>query len=212
MQHNIARFIQQKHYILPVIDLDNAEDIIPITHALAAGGIHAIEITLRNQAAFSAIELARKEFPELCICAGTVTSEMQVQQLQQAQIDFIISPGISNTLLNASKKYRIDILPGISTASDILLGVEKGLKYFKFFPAKLSGGIDMLQALQGPFKDLSFFPTGGINKNNFISYLHLNNVFSIGGTWITTKEDIIQKNWQQITEKALIATDAIDNK
>jgi 2-dehydro-3-deoxyphosphogluconate aldolase/(4S)-4-hydroxy-2-oxoglutarate aldolase len=218
MQDNITHFIQQAHKILPIIDISVAIDlngsnegntIMPVIEALLSGGVSAIEITLRNNtnsnadntAAYLAIERVRKRFPELCICVGTVTSEKQIHQLKNIDIDFIVSPCISSTLLAASQRHKIDILPGVSTPSDILLGLEFDLQYFKFFPAELSGGTKMLQALNGPFKHLSFCATGGINENNLADYLALSNVFCVGGSWLVTTADIENKDWAAITKK-----------
>ncbi|MFT5117055.1 MAG: 2-dehydro-3-deoxyphosphogluconate aldolase/(4S)-4-hydroxy-2-oxoglutarate aldolase [Kiritimatiellia bacterium] len=222
MQDNIAHFLQQAHKILPIIDIatainlngsDESNTIVPIIEALVSGGVRAIEITLRNHtkpnatnstnnaAAYLAIETVRKRFPELFICVGTVTSEEQIHQLKNIDIDFIVSPCISSALLAASQRHKVDILPGISTPSDILLGLEFGLQYFKFFPAELSGGTKMLQALNGPFNHLNFCATGGINESNLANYLALHNVFCVGGSWLASKADIENKDWAAITTK-----------
>ncbi len=208
-QHNINAFIQEKHAILPIIDNENSEDILPIIDALNAGNIHAVEITLRNQAGFESIALARKHFPSLRICAGTVTSIEDIKTLSTLAVDFIISPGCTRELLSASQDAKLDLLPGVATPSDILMAKAFGLSHFKFFPAALMGGTAMLKALSGPFNDVQFCATGGINQHNFIDYLQLDNVFSIGGSWLVTQDDIRNQHWNAITEKAKAATDRL---
>jgi 2-dehydro-3-deoxyphosphogluconate aldolase/(4S)-4-hydroxy-2-oxoglutarate aldolase len=206
MQDNIGQLIKQAQTILPIIDIDTPKLIIPTIEALSEGGIQAVEITLRSEAGLSAIALARKQFPQLYIAAGTVTSKKQIQQLQHHQVDCIVSPGISRTLLNACQTHKMAILPGVVTPSDILLGLEYDLSYFKFFPAETSGGVKMLQALKGPFPDLQFCATGGININNALRYLHLSNVFCIGGSWIASKDNIENQCWDAIKNNAASVT------
>jgi 2-dehydro-3-deoxyphosphogluconate aldolase / (4S)-4-hydroxy-2-oxoglutarate aldolase len=212
MQKTITRFIQHPHKILPIIEIDDADAIVPTIEALIAGGIYAVEITLRNKAGYAAMTIARKKFPELYICAGTVTSVEQIEKLKDTGIDFIISPGTNISLLQACQKNKLDTLTGVCTPSDILLGMEFGLSYFKFFPAHLMGGTTMLRAWEGPFSQIQFCATGGINENNFMGYISLNNVFCIGSSWIASKTDIAQKNWQGITQKAIYATQQICGK
>lgn len=202
MQSTITEFIQQAHTILPIIDIDTPELIIPTIEALTDGGINAVEITLRNKAGLAAINIAQKKFPHTMITAGTITTPEQVEALKNLSTRFIISPGISPQLLAACKAHQLDILPGVATPSEILVGLEYGLQYFKFFPAEICGGVNMLRSLQGPFGDLQFCATGGINAQNAAHYLALDNVFCIGGSWIATKDDIENQRWETIYHNA----------
>jgi 2-dehydro-3-deoxyphosphogluconate aldolase/(4S)-4-hydroxy-2-oxoglutarate aldolase len=205
MQRNISTFIQQEHYILPIVHIDDAQQIVPTIHALIKGGIHTVEITLRNKESMRAIKIAREQFPELCLIAGTVTSSEQLLELKDHRINFVITPGITPHLLHTSQKHSINILPGVATPSDILLGLEFHLTHFKFFPAEALGGTAILQSLNGPFEQITFCATGGISKHNAHDYLALNNVFSVACSWIATAEDIHNKNWDAITQKAIAA-------
>ncbi len=208
-QQKIAEFAQSTHRVLPIIDIDNAELIVPTIDALSRGGVGAVEITLRTSAGFDAITLAQQAFPDMILVAGTVTSAQQVEQLKDTGIHFAISPGISEALLKASQTYQLELLPGITTASEILLGLEFGLSYFKFFPAQASGGTAMLRSLQGPFPQLQFCATGGITPDNALDYLALDNTFCIGGSWIANKQAIENHQWESIYQQALAITQAL---
>ena len=208
MQTTIGHFAQHKT-LLPLLEIYRADDIIPIINALLAANIHALEITLRTPAAFEAIGLARQKFPTYGIIAGTVTTAKQLQQVQAYNVDFAVCPGITPSLLDASRKHHIELLPGIATASEVLLGVEHSLQYFKFFPAEAMGGVNTLQAFAGPFQQVHFLATGGINQCNMESYLALDNCFAVGGSWIINQHDINNKNWHAITTKAQQAMQTI---
>jgi 2-dehydro-3-deoxyphosphogluconate aldolase/(4S)-4-hydroxy-2-oxoglutarate aldolase len=205
MQRNIATFIQQAHYILPIVHINEAPLIVPTIQALIRGGIQAVEITLRNKDSIHAIKMAREKFPELCLIAGTVTTTEQLLELHSQQTNFVITPGITPHLLDTCQEHDINVLPGIATPSDILLGLEFQLRYFKFFPAEALGGKTMLASLKGPFEQVQFCATGGINSDNAHEYLALDNVFSVACSWIATEEDIHNKKWDAITQKALAA-------
>ncbi len=202
IQQNIHKF-SQNHPILPIVDVSHASDIVPIIEALTAGNIHAVEITLRSPAAMEAIALARKTFPDYCICVGTVTQTQQLEALKDLSINFFVTPGINKDLLNCCEKNQLNILPGVTTASDILLGIQYELEFFKFFPAEAMGGTKVLNAFKGPFSQNKFCATGGINENNFLNYLSLDNTFCVAGSWLASKEVIQEKNWSAITQRSI---------
>lgn len=175
--------------VLPVIKVDEVDQIIPIAETLLEGGINALEITLRTPAGLPAIELAKKRFPDALVSAGTVTTVDQLARVQDVGVDFVITPGLTPKLLEAAVKLDANLLPGIATPSDLMTGLEYGLKRFKLFPAAVVGGIGMLKALGGPFPDIELCPTGGLNADNFRDYLSLDNVFCVGGSWMLISEN-----------------------
>ena len=209
MQKNIAQLTQTNNKILPIINiegklLDDEQLIIPTIAALQDAGITAIEITLRSSQSFSALKHARKNFPSLWIAAGTVTRVQEIAPLADLNLNAIIAPSISRNLITTCQQHTIDILPGIATPSEILLGLEYNLTFFKFFPAEVLGGVAMLNALKGPFADIQFCATGGINEQNIQHYLALDNVFSVGSSSIINTDDIEQESWTAITQKAQV--------
>ena len=132
------------------------------------------------------------------VAAGTVTRAAQVEQVVKAGADFCVSPGISESLLTATRSADIPFLPGVSTTSDVILGLEHELDIFKFFPAATAGGIEMLRAFKGPFPDVKFCPTGGLNPDNFRNYLALPNVICCGGSWMVTLELVSGGRWDEV--------------
>ncbi len=192
--------------VVPVIVIDNEKDAIPLAEALIAGGIPVLEITLRTPVGLKAIETVKKRFPEASVGAGTVLSPIDLQDAKDAGADFIVSPGLTPTLLAAGLEKGVPLLPGIASVSDMMLGIEAGLKTFKFFPAEANGGIPVLKAFAGPFADICFCPTGGIGINNASDYLALPSVLSVGGSWICPSSLVAAGDWQGITELAKAAS------
>jgi 2-dehydro-3-deoxyphosphogluconate aldolase/(4S)-4-hydroxy-2-oxoglutarate aldolase len=161
-----------------------------------------IEITLRTEHGLKAIKSVREALPEVWVGAGTVTSPAQYRQAESAGAQFIVTPGLTEALLEFSLTSEAPLLPGISTASELLLGYSLGYREFKFFPAEVAGGILALKALNGPFPDVIFCPTGGIRRDTAKDYLALSNVQTVGGSWLTPDEVVANKNWAQITQIA----------
>lgn len=190
----IESLIQSQQQLIPIVTFKNNVDctsiIPPMVHALLNNGIQIIEITLRNNSGYAAIEFTKTHFPDMMICAGTVTKQEQIIRVKEAGADMIITPGINTTLITRCEANNMAILPGISTASDVLIGIEHGLRHFKFFPAEAAGGTDYLKALQGPFPDIKFCATGGINQQNMADYLALDNVFAIGSSQLTPSHSL----------------------
>src|SRR5690606_5459310 len=157
--------------ILPVITLGSEEQILPLADALAAGGLKTLEITLRSAYGLTAIRRLREERPELCVGAGTVLDKRMMDEVEAAGAQFIVSPGCTEELLQAGVNCSVPLLAGTSNASDIMRGYALGYRRFKLFPAEICGGIAALKALGGPFGDVRFCPTGGVNAANAAQYL-----------------------------------------
>lgn len=188
--------------IIPVVAIDKATDAVPLANALMEGGINVIEITLRTQAALASMELIAKELPDMNIAAGTVINPEQYQQSVDAGATFVISPGVTHNLLVKGQDNKVPFLPGVSSASELMLIIEMGYARSKFFPAEAAGSIAMLKALNGPFGQVKFCPTGGITLDNAKGFLGLNNVMCVGGSWLSPKDLINQQDWAGITRIA----------
>ena len=197
--------------LVPVLVINDVADALPIAEALLAANIKVLEITLRTEAALGAIELIAKTFPEAIVGSGTVTNRALLKASADAGAKFAISPGLTADLLQAGNEGNIALLPGISTISELMTGLDHGYDHFKFFPAESSGGTNAIKSIGGPFPDIRFCPTGGISFNNIKSYLALPNVMCCGGSWLVTSDIVKNKNWSQITKLALESLDHIKN-
>lgn len=186
--------------VVPVIVIKDLADAVPMAKALVAGGIRVLEVTLRTPVALEAIALLAKEVPDAIVGAGTVTTTKQLADVIAAGARFAISPGSTKELLEAGKNCEIPLIPGIASISELMEGTTLGYSHFKFFPAEAAGGVKTLKSIHGPFSDVKFCPTGGINEKNFKEYLSLPNVKCVGGSWIVPDSAIEAKNWSQITE------------
>jgi 2-dehydro-3-deoxyphosphogluconate aldolase/(4S)-4-hydroxy-2-oxoglutarate aldolase len=173
--------------VMPVVVIDDADDAVPTARALLAGGIRVIELTLRTPAALAAIERVATEVPDIVIGAGTVTSPGQAKQAADAGAKFLVTPGCTDTVLDACFESGLPFLPGASTVSEAMKLAERGLSALKFFPAEASGGVAYLKSIAGPLPGLKFCPTGGITVASAPTYLALPNVGCIGGSWLTPK-------------------------
>jgi 2-dehydro-3-deoxyphosphogluconate aldolase / (4S)-4-hydroxy-2-oxoglutarate aldolase len=191
--------------IVPVVVADTVEQGVNIAEALVSGGMNAIEITLRTPSALNIIAAVAKKFPKLMVGAGTVLNPNQLQEIQKAGAKFAVSPGSTPALLKAAKDMKLPLLPGIATASEIMQGIDLGYDCFKLFPASAVGGIPLLKGFGGPFKGVTFCPTGGITGDNFTEYLNLENVVSVGGTWLTPAKSVKEQTWEDIVSLAKTA-------
>ena len=198
--------------IVPVIALESEEDALPLANALLEGGINIMEITLRTQAGLKAIEIISKHLPQMHVGAGTVLNGDDFKSAVEHGAAFIFSPGISEDLLQTSKQTGIALIPGVATASEVMLAKNHGFDHCKLFPATLAGGVEMLKALSGPFPTMRFCPTGGVNLNNLNEFLTLENVLCVGGSWIVPKALIKEKDFKQITKLCVEAKDSIKGK
>ncbi len=199
MQDKIIEILQISP-IVPVVVIENIKDAVPLAQSLIEGGIPIIEVTLRSSCALEAIELIAKNVPKMHVGAGTILNLTQLEQAQNRGAEFLISPGLTIKLLEHAKKKDMPLIPGVSSSSEVMQALELGYSALKFFPAEYCGGVKLLNAFNGPFKGVKFCPTGGISADNMRSYLNLENVLCVGGSWLTPKDLIQNKEWDKITE------------
>ncbi|MEO0444055.1 MAG: bifunctional 4-hydroxy-2-oxoglutarate aldolase/2-dehydro-3-deoxy-phosphogluconate aldolase [Pseudomonadota bacterium] len=204
MQHTISTLLEHSP-IIAVITLDDVNHAIPVVSALVEGGVTAIEFTSRTPAGIAAIPIVRETFSDIFLALGSISHASDLLKFSKIGVDLIVTPGLSHTLLDAAKTAKVSILPGISTASDIILGLEYGLRYFKFFPAEALGGIHYLKALSQPFTQCRFCPTGGISPLSMNDYLNMDQVDIVAGTWLAPNDIIQVQQWHKITENAVQA-------
>jgi len=188
--------------VVPVIVVNKLEHAVPMAKALVAGGVRVLEVTLRTPVAMEALRLMIKEVPDAIVGAGTVINTQQLQEVTEAGAQFIISPGITEPLLKAAVEGPVPLIPGISTVSELMTGMDYGLREFKFFPAEANGGVKALQAIGGPFPQVRFCPTGGISPANYRDYLALKSVLCIGGSWLVPNDALESGDWDRITRLA----------
>ena len=194
--------------VVPVMVIKQIEDAVPLAKALLAGGVKVLEITLRTPIAIDAIKMIAEEVPDAIVGAGTVATLKDLQAVIRAGGVFAISPGLTPTLLQDANQNSIALIPGISTASELMLGMEMGYSEFKFFPAAAAGGTKMLKSIGGPFPQVTFCPTGGISPDNYLEYLALKNVACVGGSWLVPNDAVAAGDWQKITSLARDAVSA----
>jgi len=188
--------------VMAVVTVESAAAAVDLSRALVAGGCSLIEITMRTPVALDAIRAVAADVPDAIVGAGTVTNGGDFERAVEAGSRFAVSPGATPALLRAAKDGPIPFLPGIASASDLMAGLDEGYRRFKFFPAEAAGGIAALKALGGPFPDVRFCPTGGINLANAGDYLALRNVACVGGSWVAPAKLIADARWDDITELA----------
>lgn len=203
----ITRLQQVK--IVPVIVIDQAEDIIPLGSALADNGLSVAEITFRTACAENAIKLLREARSDMIVGAGTIVNRTQVCQSKTASAHFIVSPGLNSNTVKACQEMNIPVIPGVNNPSTIEQALEMDIDFVKFFPAEPSGGIKMLKSLLAPYQKLRVMPTGGIGMHNLLDYLVIPQVVACGGSWMVPEQLIRDKNWQEIGRLAREVSDFI---
>lgn len=172
--------------VIPVLVIEDVAHAVPIAQALVAGGLPALEVTLRTPCAIDVIK-AMKQVPGAIVGAGTVLNPADLDKALAAGAEFIVSPGLTPALGEAAVASGVPFLPGTANASDIMLGLDLGLTRFKFFPAEASGGIPALKAIAAPFGMAKFCPTGGITPASAPNWLALDAVICVGGSWMVPK-------------------------
>lgn len=188
--------------VIPVVRIGDLSKAASLARALAAGGLPAIEITLRTPEALDAIRIVIDEVPEAIVGAGTILTASQFDKAASAGSRFIVSPGATIELLDAARSSDVPFLPGASTPSEIMSMREEGYSLLKFFPAEQSGGIAYLKSLASPLAGIRFCPTGGITRSNAPDYLAQPNVVCVGGSWVAPDDLVEKDDWDAITELA----------
>ncbi|MFI1100103.1 bifunctional 4-hydroxy-2-oxoglutarate aldolase/2-dehydro-3-deoxy-phosphogluconate aldolase [Streptomyces melanogenes] len=184
--------------VVPVVVLDDAADAVPLARALVAGGLPAIEVTLRTPAALDAIRAIAEGVPQAVVGAGTVVSAAGVADAVAAGARFLVSPGWTGGLLDAMTASGLPFLPGVATASEVVALLERGIREMKFFPAEAAGGTAYLKSLAGPLPGARFCPTGGISLASAPDYLALPNVGCVGGTWMLPPDAVAARDWGRV--------------
>jgi len=186
--------------VIPVIAIEDPDQALHLADALIEGGLPLAEITFRTSAAARVISVLSKNRPELLVCAGTIITSDQLKQARDYGALFGVAPGLDAKIVEEALKIRFPFIPGVMTPSEISLCLNYGLELLKFFPAEPLGGPKFLKSMIGPFvhTGIKFSPTGGVNKENFMSYLEIPQVIAVGGTWVANKEDINAGNWDKI--------------
>ena len=192
--------------VVPVVVLDDAEQAVPAAKALLKGGINAMEITFRTAAAKASIAKVAEEVPEMIVGAGTVVNLQQLHDAVEAGAKFVVSPGSDPEVIAEAQKLGVGVLPGVVTPSEIMMGLKLGIKVFKVFPAETYGGLKTIKALCGPFPQIKFLPTGGINQNNAAEYFKNPKILAVGGSWMITKDMVNAGAFDEIAEKSAAAT------
>ena len=188
--------------VVPVVKIEKAADAVPLGRALLAGELPVAEITFRTAAAEDAIKAMSRELPDLLVGAGTVLTAEQADRAMAAGAKFIVAPGFNPKVVDHCISRGYPVAPGISSPSEIEMGVERGLEVLKFFPAGASGGLEFLKAIAAPFSGVQFMPTGGVDTANLRDYLSFNRVHAVGGTWIVKEAAISAGKWDEITRLA----------
>jgi 2-dehydro-3-deoxyphosphogluconate aldolase/(4S)-4-hydroxy-2-oxoglutarate aldolase len=192
--------------VVPVLSIERLDDAVPLARALVEGGLPVLEVTLRTGVARAAIERIAREVPEAIVGAGTVLRPDDLVAVANAGARFAIAPGATDALYAAADNAAIPFLPAIATASELMRGLDAGHARFKFFPAEAAGGIAALQSFAGPFAQVRFCPTGGIDAAKAPAYLALPNVATVGGSWMVPKATLARGEWARVAELARACT------
>lgn len=196
-----------RHYrLVPVVAINKIEDAIPTMEALVKGGLPVAEITYRTACAKDAIKLAVEKFPEALIGAGTVINAAQAEEAISLGVKFIVSPGLSKEVAKVCKDHNVPYLPGCVTPTEIMEALELGINVIKFFPASNYGGLKTIKALNGPFPQVTFMPTGGVNEENVLEYLAYPHIIACGGSFM------MKGSFEEIEEKTKKAVELVKGK
>ncbi len=195
--------------IIPVIKIEKAQDAVPVCRALADGGLPVAEITFRTQAAAEAIQLVKQQLPDMLLGAGTVLTAAQADEAIKAGAAFIVSPGFNNKVVRHCLDKGMPVLPGCASPTEMEMALDLGLEAVKFFPAEALGGTAMIKALLGPYPQLRFVPTGGVNAQNLLDYLSIPQVLACGGSWMVPPQAIAQQDWARIARLTRQAVDVM---
>jgi 2-dehydro-3-deoxyphosphogluconate aldolase/(4S)-4-hydroxy-2-oxoglutarate aldolase len=188
--------------VMPVMVINQLDQAVPLAKALVDGGLKVLEITLRTPVALDAIRKIKAEVPGAIVGAGTIINTETLHQAIDAGAEFIVSPGVTDSVIDAAIASGVPILPGVITPSEVMKLLEKGITAMKFFPAEAAGGIPMLKSIGAPLPQVTFCPTGGVNPKNAPDYLALSNVACVGGSWMAPADLVDAGDWAEITRRA----------
>lgn len=186
--------------VVPVVVLEDSKDAVPTAKALLAGGVDVMEITFRTAAAADSIKAVAESCPDVLVGAGTVITLEQCKKAVEMGAKFIVSPGFDPEVVGWCVENGVAVTPGCVTPTEIMAAMKLGLKVLKFFPANVYGGLNAMKALSAPFGSIKFIPTGGVNGQNIGEYISAPYVHAVGGSWVCTKKDISENNFEKITE------------
>ncbi len=199
----------EKIGLLPLVNVHDPSKAAPLTRALSKGGIDAVEVTLRDATALDSLKSARAALPNGLVGAGTVHSAEDAAKAIDLGADFIVAPGVCPKTIQFCQEKNVPIIPGATTATEIELARSLGLNVVKFFPADLSGGLDIIKALRGPFSDVRFVPTGGVNFDNMKPYAENGAIFAIGGSFMTPADSVAAGDWDAVSSAAARAVETL---
>ncbi|MCU1567762.1 MAG: keto-deoxy-phosphogluconate aldolase [Pseudarthrobacter sp.] len=188
--------------VIPVVTIADPQHAVPVARALVEGGVRIIELTLRTDSALESLKRIAHEVPDILVGAGTILTHAQADDAVSAGAQFLVSPGVTPSLLDHMLQLEVPVLPGVATVGEVLAVLERGLTAMKFFPAGPAGGPDYLAAIGAPIPAVQFCPTGGISLASAPDYLALPNVTCVGGSWLTPRAAVEDKDWAQITRLA----------
>ncbi|WP_284991641.1 bifunctional 4-hydroxy-2-oxoglutarate aldolase/2-dehydro-3-deoxy-phosphogluconate aldolase [Arthrobacter sp. efr-133-TYG-120] len=188
--------------IVPVIEIADAGDAVPLGRTLTEAGLPVAEVTFRTPAAAEAIARMVREVPGLMVGAGTVLSEADVDAAVDAGAHFLVSPGLNAAVVERARRAGIPIIPGVTSPTEIETARALGLRLLKLFPAEAVGGLPLVKAFAAPYPDVAFMPTGGITADTVAAWLQVPTVAACGGSWIATRSDIAGQQWDDIRSKA----------
>jgi 2-dehydro-3-deoxyphosphogluconate aldolase/(4S)-4-hydroxy-2-oxoglutarate aldolase len=199
--------------VVPVIAIDSVEAALPLADALLEGGLPLVEITFRTAAAAEVIKKMAQHRPELLVGAGTIVTSENAKAAKACGAKFGVAPGLNPDIVEQMRRNDVPFVPGICTPSEVERALSLGCNVVKFFPAEVSGGVEMIKALAAPYGHLGlrFMPTGGVNMANLTSYLAIGAVVAVGGTWIAKKEDLAEGRWADIRDRCKKAVEAVAN-
>lgn len=184
--------------VLPVLAIEHVDDAVPLARALVEAGLPVLEVTLRTPAALDAMAAIVREVPQACVGAGTVLRPEDFRNVEATGAAFAIAPGTTPRLYEAAETTALAFIPAVATASELMTGLERGYRRFKFFPAEAAGGVGALRAFAGPFADVRFCPTGGIDAARAPGYLALRNVITVGGSWMVPADALAARDFHRI--------------
>jgi 2-dehydro-3-deoxyphosphogluconate aldolase/(4S)-4-hydroxy-2-oxoglutarate aldolase len=188
--------------VIPVVTITDPQHAVPVARALADGGVRIIELTLRTDSALESLKRIANEVPDILVGAGTILTPAQADAAVAAGAQFLVSPGVTPSLLDHMLQLRVPVLPGVATVGEVMAVLERGITAMKFFPAGPAGGPEYLAAIGAPIPQVQFCPTGGVSLESAPGYLSLPNVSCVGGSWLTPRAAVEAEDWQQITRLA----------